>query len=48
MEKALKNNKLLQTQAIIHKRRSVENESCDVNFFLVFTCKLYYKHINDL
>ena len=32
MEKALKNNKLLQKQAIIPIRRSVENESSDVNF----------------
>ena len=31
MEKALK-NKLLQKQAIIPIRRSVENESSDVNF----------------
>ena len=32
MEKALKNNKLLQKQAIIPIRRSVENESSDINF----------------
>ena len=32
MEKALKNNKLLQKQAIIPRRRSVGNESSDVNF----------------
>ena len=33
MEQALKNNKLLQKQAINPKRRSVENESSDVNFW---------------
>ena len=32
MEKALKNNKLLQKQAISPIRRSVENESSDANF----------------
>lgn len=32
MEKASKNNKILQKQAIILKSRSMFNESCDVNF----------------
>ena len=32
MEKASKNNKLLQKQAIIPKRQSLENESSYVHF----------------
>ena len=48
MGKGLKNNKLLQKQAINPKRRSVENESSEVNFWKGQANKNQRLHANHI